>query len=159
MANLPSLTAEERAVWRAYQRMSVSVFSRLNRELLQEARISLPDYEVLVTLMDSPERRLRAFELGAELQWEKSRLSHHLKRMENRGLVERMVCESDGRGLWVGLTAAGVASIGTATPIHDETVKRLLLDAMERPQQALLVELSEKVSASIPADTEEACSD
>jgi len=154
MAQRPIIIPDDHTVWRSYQRMSVNIFSRLNRELLEDAGISLPDYEVLEALIDSPEHRLRAFELGAELQWEKSRLSHHLKRMENRGLVERMVCESDGRGLWIGITDAGVASMGKAAAIHHENVKELLLDSMDQDQRALLVELSEKVMASTPTDAE-----
>src|SRR5690606_22962077 len=113
-----------------YQRMSIRLFSQLNRELVRATGISLPDYEVLATLEVAPECQLRSFELGTELQWEKSRLSHHLKRMENRGLVDRVTCESDGRGLWISLTDAGRVALAKATPVHEAYVKRSFVDIL-----------------------------
>lgn len=145
------LTEEELRAWRGYQRMSVGLASRLHRHLLEASGVSLPDYEVLTVLAGSSEDRLRAYELGTELQWEKSRLSHHLKRMETRGLVERVVCESDGRGLWVTLTSTGRAAWMKATQAHHDEVRRLMLSQLSPDHLALLAEISEKVLAGMPA--------
>jgi len=67
----------------------------------------MPDYEVLVHLTDNPEGWLRVSELAGLLQWERSRVSHHIKRMERRGLVERVECSVDGRGAFVWITPSG----------------------------------------------------
>jgi DNA-binding MarR family transcriptional regulator len=134
--------------------MSSRVFARLHRALLREAGVSLPDFEILEALAGSPEERLRAYELGAELQWEKSRLSHHLKRMVNRGLVGRSACESDGRGMWIGVTEAGRAAWEAAVPVYDQTVRALVLGIITDEQAATLGELSEKVLADLPAEAD-----
>lgn len=150
MTGTPSLSDAEARAWSGHKRLSASLFTRLNRELLSAARISLPDYEVLESLASAPDNRLRAYELGTELQWEKSRLSHHLKRMETRGLVERVVCESDGRGVWVTLSRSGLSAYTAAVPIHDAQVREHLTASLTPADLTALAELSEKVIANLP---------
>ncbi len=146
----------ETTAWNGFQRMAVGMATRLNRRLTSESGISLPDYEVLSSLAGSDTGTLRAFELGADLQWEKSRLSHHLKRMENRGLIARTVCESDGRGLWVSLTDEGRAVQAQAARTHREGVDTLMIDRLDRDQLATLAAISESV---LDGMTDELCAD
>ena len=87
---------EDRA-WRGLQEMRMRVDGELARRLAAESDLSYPDYVVLVALTDDDDACLRSFELGELLGWEKSRLSHHLARMEKRGLIEKRTCPSDGR--------------------------------------------------------------
>ncbi len=128
--------------WNGFQRMAVGMAARLNRRLVTESGISLPDYEVLSSLAGSETGTRRAFELGADLLWEKSRLSHHLKRMENRGLVARTVCESDGRGLWVSITGEGTRVHLEAARLHRDLVETLMVHRLDRDQLATLVAIS-----------------
>lgn len=148
---------EDRA-WRGYQAMSEQLDTMLHRSLVRSAGLSLSDYAVLVHLSEAPEDRLRAFELGSALGWEKSRLSHHLRRMENRGLVERRTCETDARGLWAVLTPEGRRTIESAAPIHVDDVHRLVIDQLTRDQLKTLAEITEKVRAGFP-DDDSLCSD
>jgi DNA-binding transcriptional ArsR family regulator len=67
----------------------------------------VPGREVPVDLTDNPEGRVRVSELAGLLQWERSRISHHIKRMEDRGLVERAECSEDGRGAFVVIAPSG----------------------------------------------------
>lgn len=152
------LTPAEARAWRGYQQMSAQLNALLHRSLLRETGLSLSDYEVLVHLSEAPEGVLRAFELGGALQWEKSRLSHHLRRMESRGLVERRTCETDGRGLFVVLTPEGRATIEEAAPFHVSDVRRYLIDLLTPEQLTTLAEISEKVMAGFPSD-DGACAD
>src|ERR1700761_9795716 len=98
---------DEQRAWRTYLRMSSLLAAALNRQLQQDCGLTLPKYEVLVQLSESPDRRLRPFQICDALNWEQSRLSHQLTRMERRGLVRRRECEADGRGAFIELTAAG----------------------------------------------------
>lgn len=150
-------TSESRA-WRGYQQMSAQLEALLHRNLLRDTGLSLSDYAVLVHLSEAPDGVLRAFELGSALQWEKSRLSHHLRRMEKRGLVERQTCESDGRGLFVVLTSEGKDAIESAAPSHVADVRRYLIDVLTHDQLQTLAEISEKVIAGLPAD-QDVCAD
>lgn len=150
-------TPESRA-WRGFQQMSAQLEALLHRNLVRATGLSLSDYEVLVHLSEAPDGVLRAFELGSALRWEKSRLSHHLRRMETRGLVERRTCDSDGRGLFVALTPEGRQAIESAAPSHVADVRRYLIDILTPDQLETLAEISEKAIAGFPSD-EDACAD
>ncbi len=92
--------AEQRA-WRAYVTMQMRLNAHLARDLQANTDLSMADFGVLVALTDVCQGRVRAFELAEALQWEKSRLSHHLARMAKRGLITRDGCTEDGRGQFV----------------------------------------------------------
>ena len=85
-------------------------------------------------LTDVPEDRLRAFELGEGLQWEKSRVSRQVARMAARGLVTRHASPEDGRGAYVVHHPAGRRAIEEAAPAHVELVRRLLFDGLTAAQ-------------------------
>src|SRR6202046_1553276 len=110
------LSDDEQRAWRSYLRMSSLLPPALNRQLQQDCGLTLPEYEVLVQLSEAPERRLRPFQVCEALNWEQSRLSHQLTRMERRGLVLRRECVADGRGAFVELTPAGGAAIDAPAP-------------------------------------------
>lgn len=146
------LNDEEDRAWRGYEALSTQLSALLHKSLVRNTGLSLSDYAVLVHLSESPEDRLRAYELGTALQWEKSRLSHHLRRMEKRGLVERRTCESDGRGLFVALTPQGRQAIEEAAPLHVADVRAFLIDQLTPAQLESLAEITEKVLAGLPPD-------
>jgi DNA-binding MarR family transcriptional regulator len=143
------LDEDEQAAWRGLLRMQVQLHQRLSRALQREAGMSEADYGVLVELSEAPEERLRIFELGSYLQWEKSRLSHHLRRMEERGLVERQECESDRRGAFVVLTEHGRVAIQDAAPKHVAEVRRAFIDALTPRQLDQLQEITTEVLAHL----------
>jgi DNA-binding MarR family transcriptional regulator len=107
----------------------------------------MPDFEVLVHLTDNPEGRLRITELAGLLQWERSRVSHHIKRMERRGLVGRVECSEDGRGAFVVITPQGRAAIEEAAPGHVMAVRRLMFDALSEEEKAALAAVIDKLLA------------
>jgi DNA-binding MarR family transcriptional regulator len=119
--------------------------AQLNRELERDSGLSEPDYDVLSNLSEQPGRRMRARELGARLQWSSSRLTHHIKRMERRGLVRREECADDARGADVELTDAGLASIESAAPAHVASVRRNFIDLLTDEQLAALRSISDIV--------------
>jgi DNA-binding MarR family transcriptional regulator len=130
------LSDDEQRTWRTYLRMSSLLPAALNRELQQDSGLTLPEYEVLVQLSEAPQHRLRPFQICEALNWEQSRLSHQLTRMERRGLVTRRECEADGRGAFIELTAAGTDAIGAAAPRHVTAVRRLVFDRFSDAQRA-----------------------
>src|SRR5215469_80858 len=139
------LTADEQRAWRTYLRMSSLLPAKLNRQLQRDSGLTLPEYEVLVQLSEAPRQQLRPFQICEALNWEQSRLSHQLSRMQRRGLLTREECEADGRGALVVLTAAGADAIGSAAPGHVATVRQLIFDRMSDDQRATF----EHVCASI----------
>lgn len=156
MADPRWLDDREAKAWRGFIAMGGQLTARLNRHLLRDAGLSGGDYAVLVGLSEAPEGRLRAFELGRALDWEKSRLSHHLTRMEGRGLISRAECATDARGAFVVITEKGRAAIEAAAPHHVEDVRRLFVDALTPDQLDALAQISDAVLARLAADGDEA---
>ncbi|CAN5403184.1 MarR family transcriptional regulator [soil metagenome] len=130
MATTHWLDDEEQATWRKFLRLESVLQRRLAQQLQRDSGLSDADFQVLVDLSEAPEGRLRAFELGEELQWEKSRLSHHLTRMQKRGLISREECETDARGAFVVISADGRAAIEAAAPLHVAEVRALFIDVL-----------------------------
>jgi DNA-binding MarR family transcriptional regulator len=128
------LSGDEQRAWRAWLAVNAQLSARLHRELQAHAGLSLPDYDVLVALTDSPTRSRRMFEICDELQWEKSRLSKQVGRMAARGLVTRRGSAEDRRGAVVELTDEGLSAIRAAAPAHVELVRRLVFDALSPAQ-------------------------
>jgi len=143
------LDEREQQVWRTFRRMRDQLALALNQSLQQDSGISEPDFEVLAALEEAPEHALRARTLRQELQWEKSRLAHQIRRMEQRGLVARDECPEDGRAATVRLTDAGLAAIRAATAAHAARVRELFLDALTPAQLDALHEAGTAVLARL----------
>lgn len=139
---------EERA-WRALQFMQMRLEAELARELATHSGLSYPDYLVLVALTDDPDGRLRPFELSRILGWEKSRLSHHVARMVERGLVRKEKCDADRRGAYVAVTRRGRRDIEAAAPGHVGTVRRLFVDVLTAEQLDVFAAAAEAVLAQL----------
>jgi DNA-binding MarR family transcriptional regulator len=139
------LTEDEQRAWRGLLQMTAQLNARMNRQLQDEAGISLADYEVLVVLSEAPEGRRRVFELAELLAWEQSRVSHQLARMQRRELVARQECPTDARGAFAVLTETGRAAIDRAALGHVETVRHLVFDGLSPDQLAALSAVSYRV--------------
>jgi len=145
----PAVSTEEWRAWRAFNSMRRQLDLEIERRLQRDAGISAADYSVLIFLLDSPDRQLRANELGAALSWEKSRLSHQVSRMEKRGLVERRECDSDARGTWIALTTAGSTAVLGAMRDHAETLRKHFFDALTADEIEVLHRASMKIMDSM----------
>jgi DNA-binding MarR family transcriptional regulator len=148
------LTAEEERVWRRWLTLNARLSATLQRELQDDAGLSMPDYEVLVHLTDSPAGRMRVSDLARLLQWERSRVSHHVTRMESRRLVQREECAEDGRGAFVVITPQGRAAIEQAAPGHVNTVRRLVFDALSPEEIDTLATIIDKALAHLDNQAE-----
>ena len=137
------LDPEEQKAWRAWLYSSSLLQDRLDRELTHETGISHAYYEILVALSETPLRAMRMSELADRCLSSRSRLSHAVSRLEERGWVRRQVCESDGRGQLAVLTDDGFAALETAAPIHVEGVRRHLFDQLSPEQVAAMRDIGE----------------
>ena len=139
------LSHKQEQVWRGWLRLNAELSAALQRELQDDAGLSMPDFEVLVHLTDSPQGRVRITDLAGLLHWERSRVSHHVKRMEGRGLVQRTECLEDGRGAFVAITPPGRAAIEQAAPGHVSAVRRLMFDALSDDEVDCLTHTIDKL--------------
>lgn len=123
------LSEEEQRVWRAYLLGSARLAERLDADLRQFG-LDLPEYEILVSLEEAPERRARMSELATAVHQSRSRLTHTIARMEAAGLVQRTSCPTDRRGVWAELTPAGLELLQTAAPSHVRAVRQHFVEAV-----------------------------
>jgi DNA-binding MarR family transcriptional regulator len=131
-----SPTSAELRTWREFIETVEALSWRLASRLQSESSLSQGDYQVLLALSEADGHRMRSSELAAVIGWERSRLSHHLGRMEKRGLVSRDPCAADGRGAEVVLAAHGSDCFRRATIPHLRAVRELFIDALTSEQLA-----------------------
>ena len=150
------LTAEEQASWRAWIAASTLLPDRLSRDLVDEAGITLADYEILMYLSESPQRRMRMSELAVSTLSSRSRLSHQVDRLEQAGLVSREPCSDDRRGAFAVLTDDGWSTVVETAPLHVESVRRRLVDVLTPEEFAELGRLCSVIAERLgdPASTE-----
>ncbi|WP_067829065.1 MarR family winged helix-turn-helix transcriptional regulator [Actinomadura kijaniata] len=129
--------AEYRA-WLGYRRMRLLLDAQVSRDLAADSGLSMPDYDVLSALSEAPGHRWRLTRLADRMLWSKSRLSRHVARMEQRGLVRREECPDDGRGASIALTDEGLRAIREAAPDHVGSVRRHFIDLLTPEQVAAL---------------------
>ncbi|MCC9306929.1 MarR family transcriptional regulator [Kitasatospora sp. RB6PN24] len=129
----PWLTAREQRFWRAHLEVSKLLEYQLGRELAQYD-LAINDYEILVVLSESPDRRMRMTDLATATLQSKSRLSHQITRMENAGLVLRQECPGDRRGLFAQLTEEGWQTLRKAAPDHVRSVRAHFIDRLDDDQ-------------------------
>ena len=148
------LTAQEERLWRRWLTLNARLSATLHKELQEDAGLSMPDFEVLVHLTDSPEGRMRVTDLARLLQWERSRVSHHVTRMARRRLVQRVECAEDGRGAFIVITPQGRAAIEQAAPGHVTTVRRLVFDVLSPEEVDAFATIIEKALARLDNQAE-----
>ncbi len=141
----------ERSAWRNFVIMELQLSATIGRELAVDG-LSNQDYSVLAELSERPDNQARLSELGCQLGWEKSRVSHHISRMETRGLVQRAKCPTDQRGWFVVLTDAGRQAIEAAAPGHVAVVRRHFIDLLSAEQLRTLNDIAETVLDNLPKE-------
>jgi DNA-binding MarR family transcriptional regulator len=145
------LTRDEWLVWDTFYAMRRRLDRALEVRLQEGSGVSAPEYEILAGLGRSADRRLRVRDIAEQIGWEKSRVSHQVTRMEKRGLVRRSECDSDARGTWVELTAAGRRAMLESSRGHNEAIKRYFVDVLGEEADAL-VAFSQRVLDTIGGD-------
>ncbi|MFD1940226.1 MULTISPECIES: MarR family winged helix-turn-helix transcriptional regulator [Nonomuraea] len=141
--------------WAAYRRLHLSVDAEIARDLERDSGLSMPDYEVLAAVaeMSSQETCVRVIGLAAHMNWDHSRLSRQLGRMQQRGLIARHACELDGRGDDVLLTEAGQQTYDAATPAHLASIDRHFTGVLSAQQLNTLTGIEHAVAAERRAAT------
>jgi DNA-binding MarR family transcriptional regulator len=136
------LNEEEQQTWRAFLGATRLVFEQLDRELQRDSAIPHGYYEILVRLSEAPDRSLRMSALADRSQSSRSRLSHAVARLEDKGWVQRDSCLEDKRGQVARLTDEGFAALAAAAPAHVEGVRAHVFDPLTPTQVRQLREIS-----------------
>lgn len=143
------LSADEQRAWRALLEASRLLFDALDRQLTQDSAMPHGYYEILVQLSEAPGRSVRMGELADRTRSSRSRLSHAVDRLVERGWVVRGECPTDRRGQLATLTDAGFAALAAAAPEHVEAVRRYVIDRLSGEQVASLEEICTAIIAGL----------
>ncbi|MET9022573.1 MarR family transcriptional regulator [Actinopolymorpha sp. NPDC004070] len=146
----------QQRVWRDFLAATRLFFERLDQELQAESGMPHAYYEILVRLSEHPDREMRMSELADVLGSSRSRLSHAVARLEERGWVRRRACATDRRGYLAALTDDGFAALEAAAPGHVEGVRRHLFDQLSDDQVAELGTISATLARHLEAGRESA---
>jgi DNA-binding MarR family transcriptional regulator len=143
------LDGDQQRAWLAYVRVQLRLAYEMNRQLLADSGMSLPDYDVLTGLSVAEGGRMPITVLAAQIGWERSRVSHHVRRMSVRGLVTCGPSAADRRVTEVTLTARGWQAQQEAAPGHVDLVRRLFFGGLPAGLERPLSEALEGVYANI----------
>jgi DNA-binding MarR family transcriptional regulator len=151
MAKPHTLEPEQWELWSTWMQAQRLLARELDRGLQRDHGISKAEFSVLVTLHQAPGGQMRVGELAESLDWEKSRVSHQLTRMENRELVDRTDNGSGGRRIGIGLTAKGRSAAQSAILGHADNIRRYFFEALTPEQAAAIQAWSRQVVGRIEA--------
>ena len=143
------LEGDQQRAWLAYIRVQLRLAYEMNRQLLADSGLSLPDYDVLAALSVADGGRMQVTVLAAQIGWERSRVSHHVRRMSVRGLVTCALSAADRRVTEVTLTGQGRQALEEAAPGHVDLVRRLFFGGLPADLVGPLGEALESVYANI----------
>jgi DNA-binding MarR family transcriptional regulator len=140
MARSSALTSQEARLWQAWLNISEAVIAQVARDVAEASGLSAADYGILAHLMEIGNGRLRQRELAIALNWDKSRISHQLTRMQERNLLTRSKTVQDGSQ--VVITRLGRDALERARPIHAQAVRRHLIERLTPEQAATILALA-----------------
>jgi DNA-binding MarR family transcriptional regulator len=143
------LDGDEKRVWLAYIRVQLRLAYEMNRQLLADSGMSLQDYDVLTALSVADGGRMQITVLAAQIGWERSRVSHHVRRMSQRRLVTCGLSAADRRVTEVTLTSHGRQALEEAAPGHVDLVRRLFFGGLPEDLLGPLSDALEGVYANI----------
>jgi DNA-binding MarR family transcriptional regulator len=129
-AAFETLTPGQQRAWLSYMRVQLRLTYEMNRQLQADSNLSLSDYDVLNALRYSPGGRMRITGLAARIGWERSRLSHHVRRLQKRGLVDCRLAPADRRATEITLTDKGWDEITLASRGHIDLLRRMVFDGL-----------------------------
>ena len=143
------LSADQQRDWRAFRDGTVLLLDVLGHDLEESTGLSLHEYEVMGRLSEAPGRTLRMSQLATDIAHSRSRLTHTISRMEAAGLVARVACAADARGVNAVLTERGWARLVEAAPRHVASVRERLVDVLSAEQLAALGDAMDAVRSHL----------
>lgn len=141
------LNEEEQELWRLILGSIRKINRGMEETLMAGGEVSMSEFAVLVALSEAEGNALRLRELCADLEWDRSRTSHQVTRMEKRGLVTKSKSVGDARGVIVRITDEGLERLERAVPEHVESVRRIVFDHLNEKDIPSLVNFFQGILA------------
>lgn len=142
------LSTEEMAAWRPFVMAATLVLGALDADMKAGFGISHFDHALLVFLSTMPMRRARMGDVARAMALDPSNITHRVRRLEARGLVERQPDSEDGRVIYARLTVAGMLLLREAWPMHRDGIRRHFLNHVRPEQLPAIAEVFDSITAS-----------
>jgi len=149
----PWLSPAELDAWLSLVALTLKVPAALDAQLQRDVGINHFEYGVLAALSEQPDRTLRMSQLAGLANGSQSRLSHAVRRLEERGWVQRSPSHDNRRVIEAHLTDAGWEAIAAAAPAHVREARRLVIDALTPEQVGQLSAIGRAVLAATDPDS------
>jgi DNA-binding MarR family transcriptional regulator len=143
------ITPTELASWRSMLDTTMALRRQLQHVITDASGLSEQDFRVLLALIEAKGKPLRASDLADQIGWDRSRLSHHLTRMETRKLITRETCKIDSRGTELRITEAGRNLMREATGPHFAALKELFANTLSPEEIDQLAKITGKLTARL----------
>ncbi len=125
------------------------LLKRIDDDMLAAGKLPLDWYDVLLTLRYAPDRRLRMSELAESILLSRSGLTRHLDKLEEEGLIERVRCKSDRRGVWAAMTDKGAQALRDSWPTYAESIEQYVGKVVSAKEAGLLTELLQRIVTNL----------
>ncbi|WP_313811067.1 MarR family winged helix-turn-helix transcriptional regulator [Glutamicibacter sp.] len=132
------LNENEQELWQIIREFLWQFPSAMDRQLTIDSNMQTGEYSVLATISECSGTSARPADIADALRWDRSRLSHLLRRMESKGLISRCSDETDRRGQQIQLTELGWKTVREAAPSHVTFVREMLFDSLSPEESAAL---------------------
>ncbi|AWB91650.1 MarR family winged helix-turn-helix transcriptional regulator [Aeromicrobium chenweiae] len=149
VTDTPWLSTEQQRIWRSFLGGTTVLMDRLDRDLRAAHGLSMPEYEILVRLSESPDRSIRMAELADAVSHSRSRVTHTIARLEREGIVRRGQCSDDGRGVSAILTDHGFSILEAAAHTHVRGVHGYLIENADPADLAAVGRVMQKVQEQL----------
>lgn len=135
--------------WRTLAALHGMIEAELERALAASVDLSVVEYTVLDALNRQDGWHMRMQQLARATALSPSATTRLVNRLEDRGLLTRILCADDRRGIYTELTDSGSKLLAEARPVHDATLERTLTEAQQVPELATLVEALPRLHAGV----------
>jgi len=142
------INQEEMKIWHLWKGTFHTIFGRIVKEMSDHTGLSESDFGILDRLVLLGEGKLRQQELADSMDWDKSRLSHHLKRMEKRGLIVRSPLDTD-RGVQVEITSEGQSALDNARPFLAKAMRQHFFEQLTDQDIEVITKLAERTQEKL----------
>jgi len=142
------INQEEMKIWHMWKGTFHTIFGRVVKEMSDHTGLSESDFGILDRLILLGEGKLRQQELADSMDWDKSRLSHHLKRMEKRELVVRNPLDTD-RGVQVEITSEGKLALDNARPFLFKAIRKYFFEQLTDQDIEVITKLAERTKEDL----------
>ncbi|MEO5780396.1 MarR family winged helix-turn-helix transcriptional regulator [Arthrobacter oryzae] len=126
--------------WRTLAALHGLIEAELERSLQAKAQLSVVEFTVLDALSRQDGWHMRMQQLARASALSASATTRLVNRLEERGLLTRILCAEDRRGIYTELTPGGITLLERTRPVHDATLEQALAEAQQVPELAPLVD-------------------